>query len=703
MNASAWSWSVHTFALGREGAMRAAEGATPRLDAARVLYPRRGWTEWYENSEAGLEQGFTIDHAPEGRGPLRVELAWAGLGARVLEDRVQFVDARGRPVLSYGALAARDALGRALPARLGVEKGLVILSIEDRDAAYPVVIDPLAWGEQQSLVIAGATSQLGAAVAIDGDDVVLGDWADATKGANAGAAHVFVRSGNRWAEQHVLFASDAAPEGRFGASVAVNGDTLAVGSPDVKRGLAGGAYVFVRSLGVWSEQQKLTAPNAEYDSLIGSSVSLSGDTIALGQEALAEVVDGTCCDYRPRAAIFFRSGTTWALQQGLAGGALGQTDFGTVSAVGGDTAVIAATPAGGSGGALAFVRAGAVWSVQQALLPTDAATATDEVGSSVALSGDTAVVGAAGKDSGRGAAYVFVRGGTTWTQQQKLSASDGARQDRFGASVAVSGDTIVVGATDAPHTSGPPAAYIYTRSGTSWTETQKLVAKEATTSALGCSAAISGDTAVYGTCGQGGNGAYVFALRALAAGTPCSSSDQCASTLCVDGVCCDRACNGPCEACDVPGKGGICSPVSGAPHGARTCGGAVCDAENDAGSCKPACTTSDDCVNNAPCIDSACTQGATCSADGLSSNPRQGPPLACSPYRCGANGECGTSCGTSDDCAPGFACRGDTKTCESAAAGSSGSGCGAAPGGSGDARAWLIALAIVLASRRRAR
>ena len=115
----------------------------------------------------------------------------------------------------------------------------------------------------------------------------------------------------------------------------------------------------------------------------------------------------------------------------------------------------------------------------------------------MAIAGDTVVVGAYNDDdngSESGSAYVFTRSGTTWTEQAKLTASDGAADDFFGISVAISGDTVVIGAyADDDNGINSGSAYIYTRSGSTWTEQAKLMASDGVRiDQFGCSVAISG-------------------------------------------------------------------------------------------------------------------------------------------------------------------------------------------------------------------
>ncbi len=205
------------------------------------------------------------------------------------------------------------------------------------------------------------------------------------------------------------------------------------------------------------------------------------------------------------------------------GDAATNDEFGYSVAISGDTAVVGAPyddDAGSdSGSAYVFVRSGASWS-QQAKLTAGDAAAGDEFGYSVAISGDTAMVGAYADDDGgseSGSAYVFVRSGASWSQQAKLTAGDAAADDWFGFSVAISGDTAVAGANgddDAGAYSG--SAYVFVRSGASWSQQTKLTAGDAAAdNEFGYSVAISGDTAVVGAHldddgGSDSGSAYAF-------------------------------------------------------------------------------------------------------------------------------------------------------------------------------------------------
>jgi hypothetical protein len=185
----------------------------------------------------------------------------------------------------------------------------------------------------------------------------------------------------------------------------------------------------------------------------------------------------------------------------------------TVVALDGDTLVLGAPSAVVDsaqqvGRAFVVLREGSNWTQQAELIPSpDDRAAFDEFGSSVAISGDTAIVGARRHNSDQGAAYVFVRSGTTWTQQAQLTASDGAASHGFGAAVALTGDTAVIGA------GGADAGYVFKRTGATWTQQPRLAASDgAAGDGFGCAVAVSGDSALIGAPGKatGAGAAYLF-------------------------------------------------------------------------------------------------------------------------------------------------------------------------------------------------
>ncbi len=330
------------------------------------------------------------------------------------------------------------------------------------------------WTEQQKLVAGAGANSLwfGHAVALDGDTLVVGAYGD-TIGSNPwqGSVYVFTRSGSTWTQQQRLIADDGQASDHFGWSVAVDGDTLLVGAMyDYANAGQGSAYVFTRSGSTWTQQPKLIAGDGEAGDHFGWSVALDGDTLLVG--APEDNIDVNAD--QGSAYVFTRSRATWTQQQKLfADDGKASDHFGRAVALDGDTLVVGAKDDDfganlDRGSAYVFTSNGAFWALQQKLSAGDGAFA-DEFGWSVALDGDTLLVGASEKNIGantdQGSAYVFTRSGSTWAHQPKLIADDGEANDCFGRAVAVDGDTLLVGAPfdhiDPNHYQG--SAYVFTR------------------------------------------------------------------------------------------------------------------------------------------------------------------------------------------------------------------------------------------------
>ena len=230
----------------------------------------------------------------------------------------------------------------------------------------------------------------------------------------------------------------------------------------------------------------------------GESVAVEGDIALVG----APFGPGNLDPSQGAAYVFVRSGTDWVQQARLTAGDGANGDaFGSSVALSGDTALVGASlddigSAVDQGSAYVFLRSGTTWTQQAKLVAADGA-AGDQFGDSVALSGDTALVGALLDDIGgvanRGSAYVFVRDGASWTQQARLLASDGGLNHQFGVSVAISGDVALVGADRIQQ------AYVFERSGVAWTQQDRLFGADTTASdRFGAAVALDGDTALVG-------------------------------------------------------------------------------------------------------------------------------------------------------------------------------------------------------------
>lgn len=349
----------------------------------------------------------------------------------------------------------------------------------------------------------------GYSVAISGDTAVVGAYLESGSGVNRGAAHIYERNlggWNNWGEVTRLIASDEEDNDIFGLSVAINGDLIVVGALG-KDNAAGAAYVFQRNQGGpdnWGEVGILTASDAEEGDKFGYSVGVSGETVVVG----ANYEDGAG-DTRGAAYAYQRNlggVDNWGEAGKLtASDAADMDNFGISVAISGDTVVVGAPY---RGAAYIFDRnqGGADnWGEVSKLISSDAID-FGYFGYTVAISEDTVVIGADMKTGG-GAAYIFDRnlgGEDNWGEVIKLTSFDQEDYDSFGFSVFINGDSVVVGAISEDGLgTDRGAAYVFDRNqgGTNnWGELAKLTASDAEDGDMfGFSVSISGKTVIVGT------------------------------------------------------------------------------------------------------------------------------------------------------------------------------------------------------------
>lgn len=356
-----------------------------------------------------------------------------------------------------------------------------------------------------------ANDLFGVSVSVSGNTSLIGALRDGDNGTWSGSAYIYNNKDGVFIEQAKLVASDGESNDSFGRSVSINGDTALIGASgdDGK----GSAYVFVRRGGMWVEQAKLVASDGAVDDRFGLSLSVSGDTAIIG----ASNDDG-----RGSAYVYVRNSGVWTEQAKLTAsdGALNDS-FGYSVSLSGNTAVIGAyvdqDNGYSSGSAYIFVRTDGVWLEQAKLIASDAA-ANDNFGYSVSVSGETSIVGSYGNDdngSASGSVYVYVRSNGVWTEQEKLTASDGSANDRFGQSVSLSGNTAVISSSG---DNDRGSAYVYIFKNGVWIEDEKLTASDGSLSDFfGSSVSVSGDAVLIGASGDDDHGlssgsAYIFDL-----------------------------------------------------------------------------------------------------------------------------------------------------------------------------------------------
>ena len=502
-----WQWGLklrgygYGAQLNPAGTARAVAGAG---QSSEFAYERGELREWYHNRSEGVEHGFTVQRAPQGReqgGPLRVALSVTGDLQPVAEaDGVRFETAHGQQVLSYRKLRAWDARGQVLPARLSLERAAkgqpteIVLAVDDGNAAYPVTIDPLIANEEARLAPVSSPDQdtlFGNVVALDGNTALIGTGVMFVN--EQGAAYIFVRSGATWTLQQKLVPEPNSNMESFGRAVDLDGDT-AVLTSTIPGGLTS-VYVFTRNGTTWTKQQELPTPPTGDSIIYGFHLALQGDTLLVSNSE-ADSAAGT----RSGAVfVYGRSGATWTFQQRLiSSDDAANQYFGQALALDGNTAVVNSAV-----GVYVFVRNGALWTQQQKL-----DSGNGFFRGRVAVDGDTVL--AAGQDfvDIRGTfVYVFVRTGATWMLQQKLIPSnpmpDQFNRPTFGASLALQGNVALIGADGSNATQSDPgkpgAAYIFLRSGTTWTQQVNLNAGATRPErGFGAAADLDGNTALVG-------------------------------------------------------------------------------------------------------------------------------------------------------------------------------------------------------------
>lgn len=461
-DSATWRVDLQFTGWGRERAITPVGNVKPVQAGARVIYDHGAVQEWYESRADGIKQGFDVSKQPDGRGPLVLEMnVRAGLIPVLRHDSqaIHFIDEAGRIVLGYDELAVYDATGAELESWMGLACERVCsisLHVDDAGAVYPIEVDPRV-------------------------------YANVT---------VFDKpfNGNPGNEN-------------FGFSIAVDGNTAVVGDPlyGNNNNRRGAAHIYTRSGATWSKQADLfgTVDGTRF----GHAVAIDGGTILVGAPGA-----GT-------ATVYTGSGATWTQQQVLSSTAPG---FGTSVAVDGDRALIGAPQAtnGGTdrGRLLTSVRTGTTWSALTVLPDPGTATNGDALGTWVALDGNTAAAGMPGVDgsvSNIGAVAIYTVSGTTWTFQTRLLASDPSANAVLGTSVALLGDTLIAGAPGAG--AGTGAAYVFTGSGASWAQQQKLTPTSANPTPVGgnfgARVALQVDQAVVGAPEHNSNtrgAAYTF-------------------------------------------------------------------------------------------------------------------------------------------------------------------------------------------------
>ena len=437
---------------------------------------------------------------------ITILIMFIGVGA-VMEsnaDRVQ---------LNTSAAVIRDRFG----ASVGMSGDYAVVGVPNDDTDFGRDTGSLqvflstetGWVQHQKLFASDADSgdRFGTTLAMSGDYLVAGAPSKDGVGINSGAAYVFRRQGTEWLEQAKIVSPEETRGDYFGISVAIDGDTVLVGSHRSNEPLAdgGSVYVYERNGEIWNHTAKLTAPDATNFAYFGFSIGIEGDTAIVGATRDDEAGNDAGAAY-----VFVRNEFGWLFQAKLIGNNTEAEDnFGYAVDVDGDVAIVTSPKNNGDGAAYIYRREGTEWEqkrnrIRFRMIPTDPDGASS-FGVSVDVRGQTAVIGATGAFVGEetvGAAYVFTENEPPfWNQHTKLVAGDRNGGDQLGFAVAIGEKGVIAGApvqSAAGFSSG--AAYIFEqKEDATWVESGKLSDGEtASEDQFGISVAISGNFAVSG-------------------------------------------------------------------------------------------------------------------------------------------------------------------------------------------------------------
>ncbi len=392
-------------------------------------------------------------------------------------------------------------------------------------AAYVFEFNQGVWTQTNKLLPQdpAANDHFGRAVSLFADRALIGSSQDDDNNTSSGSVYVFDLVNGQWSETFKIKPDDGAFGDVFGYSVSLSTDRALIGAygDDDEFNLSGSAYIFDYFNGQWSQTQKLTAADSQTWANFGYAVSLDGDRALVG----AYNDDSGFID-SGSAYVFELAAGVWGQTEKLTASDQAESDrFGRTVMLSGDRALIGSRDDDdnglNSGSAYLFELNGGVWSETIKLTPNDGAL-SDWFGAAVGLSGDRVIIGANGDNDffpQSGSAYYFALNEGTWSQQQKLTAGEGAAADQFGFSVSISGNRALVGAIyDKDNGNNSGSAYIFEYNDSDWIQTAKLLAADGEPfDVFGYSVSLSGDRALVGAFGEDdqaaqSGAAYIFEL-----------------------------------------------------------------------------------------------------------------------------------------------------------------------------------------------
>jgi hypothetical protein len=344
----------------------------------------------------------------------------------------------------------------------------------------------------------------GARVAMRGGRLAVSALKDDAFGPQSGAVYVFAQGLSGWTEQVKLIEPGGTPNAKFGIGLAIEGDRLAIGASggDGLVADSGTAYVYQRIGGAWTQMQKLLPPDLEPQDNFGASVALDGDTIAVGAHFRSAAVRDSGAVY-----VFEFDGLLWNQVAMLTASDAAINDrFGNAVDLDGDRMIIGTGKPFAIGSAYVFERVAGVWTEAQKLVPLDP-VGVEWFGSDVAIEGGTVIVGAQRADAvfeNSGAAYVFRDSGLGYVETQILVPSADVQNSLFATSLDLVGGRAAIGARyDGAPGVGGGAVYVFSDDGAAFSLVAKLIAGDAVQGDdLGIATALEGDLVASGADDQ---------------------------------------------------------------------------------------------------------------------------------------------------------------------------------------------------------
>ncbi len=524
---------------------------------------------------------------------------------------------------------------------------------------------PQAWYETQRLVIEDENS-LGYAIAMSGTTAIIGGSHSPVAGAPQNGIHAYTLTGREWGDPQEL-EIPAGSGNNF--SAAISGDLAIVGTPFTIEG--GAAYVFSRIGSAWTPTARLLGdPTKDYEGF-GAAVGIDGDLAVVGEPFTESVY------------VFARVGHQWIQQKQLrpSDALLRASRFGSAVGISGNMVVVGAPEAGSypdlnfqAGKAYVYTKPSdlsGAW--HEDIFVAETRQNSGRFGQAVAISGDTVFVGA----PTYGEAYAFTKQRSTWSAQ-KLTIDEPFVNHKFGGSVAISGNRAAVGA---PYLQRVPRQYpggvwAFVRVETGWIREQEII-NDVSDELFGVTVGISGDSIIVGASAANPRedtvddafpppkgAAYVERLLG-APGHVCDENTDCGFGHCVSGVCCNEACDKQCEECST----GTCSAREAESRGSPACGIYFCDGSDR--DCPEQCLTSDDCIQTYYCNDGTCEarvgEGEACEG------PEECLSRNCVGRQCSGASPNGSPCAVATDCERGNcvdglccddACLGQCEACD---------------------------------------